>query len=68
VYGTVGWLFLPVVGVLVQVFARREPSRISTLSQFGALLASRVAGRVLLTLLWLFIGLHLFARYTIPGH
>jgi hypothetical protein len=68
VYGTVGWLFLLVVGVLVEVLARREPSRISTLSQLGAFFATRVAGRVLLTLLWLFIGLHLFARYTIPGH
>jgi hypothetical protein len=67
-YGTIGWIVLLVACALIELLARRPQSRASTLSQFGALIASRMSGRVLLTLAWVFVGVHLFARYTIPGH
>jgi hypothetical protein len=65
-YATVGWILLLVACGLVELLARRPQSRTSTLSQFGALIASRMSGRVLLTILWIFVGVHLFTRYTIP--
>lgn len=67
-YATVGWLVLLGASILVEVLARFRSTRIPTLVQLGATLASRVPGRVLLILLWIFVGFHLFARYTIPRH
>lgn len=67
-YATVGWLALLGASVLIEVLARLGRTRTPTLAQLGAALASRIPGRVLLILLWLFVGFHLFARYTIARH
>jgi hypothetical protein len=67
-YATIGWLVLLGAGLLIEVLGRLRPARISTLARLGAMLASRILGRVVLILIWIFVGVHLFARYTIPGH
>jgi hypothetical protein len=60
------WLVLLVACVLIDVLGRLRPARISTLSRTTSMVARRTSGRVLLILLWVFVGFHLFARYTVP--
>jgi hypothetical protein len=60
------WLALLVVCAIIEILGRLRPSRVSILSRALSMLARRTSGRVVLILLWLFVGLHLFARYTIP--
>jgi hypothetical protein len=67
-YANIGWLALLGASFLIEVLARFRSTRTPTLAQLGAALATRVPGRVILLLLWLFVGLHLFARYTFPRH
>jgi hypothetical protein len=66
VIGNIAWLVLLGVSLLIEVRARHTPKRSATLGQFAAAIAARRSGRVLLVLFWLFVGVHLFARYTIP--
>lgn len=65
-YVTWVWIALLFAVVIVELWSRKHPERFSSLSRTGALLASRLPGRVVLVVLWVFVGLHLFARYTIP--
>ena len=62
------WIALLVLCALIELSARVRPKRISTLSRTVSMLATRIPGRTLLVLLWVFVGLHLFARYTLPNH
>jgi hypothetical protein len=64
--GTVLWFVLLGAGLAVEVLARLHPRKFATLTQLGTKVASRGVGRFLLVLLWIFVGVHLFARYTIP--
>jgi len=64
--GTTIWIALLAAGVLLEVFGWLRPNRVSTLSRATAMIEQRIAGRVILIALWIFIGVHLFARYTIP--
>jgi hypothetical protein len=47
---------------------RFRSARTSSLARLGALLATRIPGRVVLLLIWVFVGVHLFARYTLSHH
>jgi hypothetical protein len=67
VFATIGWIALLGVGVLIEVLSRLGKTRASSLARASALLATSVPGRLILIILWAFVGLHLFARYTIPG-
>lgn len=60
------WIALLVAGALVEVLGRLYPNRVSTLKRVMSVLERRIGGRALLIALWLFVGFHLFARYTIP--
>jgi hypothetical protein len=62
------WWALLGAAVLIEVVARFRPARVSTLDQAAALVAGRIPGRVILMAFWVFVGVHLFARYTIPSH
>jgi hypothetical protein len=64
---TIGWTALLGAGVLIEVLSRLRLTRTPSLVRASALLATSLPGRVILILLWAFVGLHLFARYTIPG-
>jgi hypothetical protein len=66
--GTICWLLLLGASIGVELFARVRTTSTTTLARTGSLLATRISARVLLVLLWAFVGLHLFARYTLPGH
>jgi hypothetical protein len=66
VLATIAWIALLGVGVLIEVLTRLRVMRASSLVRASALLATSVPGRVILIILWAFVGLHLFARYTIP--
>jgi hypothetical protein len=61
------WIALLVLCALIELSARVRPKRISTLSRTVSMLATRIPGRTLLVL-WVFVGFHLFARYTLPNH
>ena len=65
-YGTVGWIVLLGAFVILEVLSRLNVTHTSSLARTGAMLAARLAPRILLLLLWIFVGLHLFTRYTIP--
>ena len=67
-YGTVGWIVLLGAVVIVEVLSRLHVTHTSSLARTGAMLAARLAPRILLLLFWFFVGLHLFTRYTIPTH
>jgi hypothetical protein len=67
-YGTVGWIIILVAGVVLELASRLGAIKTPALNRTGALVATRVAGRVFLMLFWVFVGLHLFTRYTLPGH
>jgi hypothetical protein len=64
---TVIWLALLVAGVLFEILGRLRPARVSTLNRAASLLTRRISGRLFLMSLWVFVGFHLFARYTIPS-
>jgi hypothetical protein len=60
------WISLLVVAALIEVLGRLRPTSVSTLSQATSMMARRISGRIVLILFWVFVGFHLFARYTIP--
>ncbi len=63
---TAAWVTLLAACAALETAAHRPGARISTLGKFGAWLATRVPGRILLWATWVFAGVHLFTRYTIP--
>jgi len=67
-FATVCWLILLALGVLIELLSRLERITTPTLNRTGALAARSVVGRLFLLAFWIFVGLHLFARYTLPGH
>lgn len=60
---TVCWIVLLAASLVIELCARRSGHHVASLSETGAWVARRVVGRALLWALWIFIGLHLFARY-----
>lgn len=64
-YATIGWIVLLVASVATEVVSRLVPRHVSSLERTAARIATRVSGRALLWALWIFVGLHLFARYTL---
>ena len=67
-FGTVCWLILLASGVLIELLSRLGRISTPTLNRTGAVIARSVVGRLFLLAFWIFVGLHLFARYTLPGH
>jgi hypothetical protein len=63
---TIAWIALLAASVVVELVSRRYPPRVATIGQTGARIATRLLGRVILWIGWIFVGVHLFARYTIP--
>lgn len=61
--GTIAWIALLVAALVAELLSRRESHRVSSLCEIGARIATHVLGRALLWLMWIFIGVHLFARY-----
>jgi hypothetical protein len=66
VIGDVLWFVLFGASVATETLARLVPARFATLADLASRAASRRLGRLLLILFWAFVGVHLFARYTIP--
>lgn len=67
-YVTATWIALLTVSALIEIWSRVRPARTSTLSRTGSMIARSISGRAILIALWIFVGLHLFARYTVPNH
>jgi hypothetical protein len=66
--GTILWWVLIVAGAAFELTARVRPTLVTPLARLGARLASHFPLRVALWAGWIFVGLHLFARYTLPRH
>jgi multidrug resistance efflux pump len=66
--GTIAWIALFVAIVQIMFFSHTQESRTATITKTGDAVATRVSGRVILLLFWIFVGVHLFTRYTLPGH
>jgi hypothetical protein len=60
------WWVLIGAGAAFELVARIRPTAIAPLAHLGARLASNLPLRVALWAGWIFVGLHLFARYTLP--
>ena len=60
------WCALFMVGVLIDTAGRLRPDGVATFDRATAIIESRITGRAILILLWVFVGFHLFARYTVP--
>ncbi len=60
---TISWIVLLAASLLIELQSRRPGHHVASLSETGAWVARRVAGRALLWALWIFVGLHLFVRY-----
>ncbi len=63
---TVVWLSLVAIGVAWEVRCRRPGSPWTSLSELGVRIGSGRLGRIVLLVLWAFVGWHVFARYTVP--
>jgi hypothetical protein len=63
VIATTAWIALLVASVIIELLSRRQKHQVASLSQAGAWVATNFLGRVILWALWIFVGLHLFARY-----
>jgi hypothetical protein len=65
---TIIWWGLIAVAVALEVIARARPEALSSLARSGAWLARSIPGRAVLWAAWIFVGVHLFARYGVRGH
>jgi hypothetical protein len=65
---SVVWWVLVVASVLLELLARVRPQVVAPLSRVGAQLARVLPLRVVLWAGWIFVGLHLFTRYTLSRH
>jgi hypothetical protein len=65
---TVVWWVLIVGSVIMEIVGRVRPQVISPLSRVGARLATILPLRIVLWAGWIFLGVHLFTRYTLPRH
>jgi hypothetical protein len=65
---TVVWWALIVASVTMELVSHVRPTQVAPLSRLGAQLARILPLRVVLWAGWIFIGLHLFTRYTLPRH
>jgi hypothetical protein len=66
VIGDILW-FVPLgASVAIEILARLVPERFAALTDLASRVASGRLGPLLLILFWAFVGVHLFARYTIP--
>jgi hypothetical protein len=63
VIATITWIALLAASLIIELASRRSGRHVASLPQTGAWVARPVLGRVLLWALWIFVGLHLFARY-----
>lgn len=63
---TVVWLGLVAIGVVWEVRCRRPGSHWTSLSELGMRMGSGPLARIVLLVVWAFVGWHVFARYTIP--
>jgi hypothetical protein len=62
------WLVVLIAGAFIELVGRLRPNSVATLRRAVSMGAEHTSVRVLLILFWLFVGFHLFARYTLPHH
>jgi hypothetical protein len=66
--GSIAWIALFLAVVQIMFFSHRRGTGTTALTKTGSAVATRASGRVILLLFWIFVGAHLFTRYTLPGH
>ncbi|MGH3733090.1 MAG: hypothetical protein ACRDVC_06925 [Acidimicrobiales bacterium] len=66
--GTAVWWVLIGASVALELLARARAHVVAPLSRLGARLAVVLPLRAVLWAGWIFVGVHLFARYTSPPH
>ncbi|HUY29551.1 MAG TPA: DUF6186 family protein [Acidimicrobiales bacterium] len=64
---TIAWLALLAAAAAVEAASHVRGARWRGISSVVRDLSSRPVGRAALLGLWAFVGLHVFARYTLPG-
>ncbi len=66
--GTLSWVAIAGAAVVWETVCRTGRRRSPDISRTGAMLARRLPWRIVLAATWIFVGVHLFARYSVPGH
>jgi hypothetical protein len=64
---TATWVALIVAGASWEVACQRSGGRWASLADLVDRLWIHLPGRIILVLIWAFIGWHVFARYTLPA-
>ena len=64
--GNAAWLALAVAALALEGACRASHGRWPTLGAVGSALWQRPLGRAALIALWAFVGVHVFARSTVP--
>jgi hypothetical protein len=60
------WVLLMISALVWELVCHRRRSRWTSLATLATRLWGHMPGRLLLVALWAFIGIHVFARYTLP--
>lgn len=63
----IAWIVLAAAGLIWEIFCHLSGRRWTSLANIGSTLWSRLPGRLVLVVIWAFVGWHMFARYTLPG-
>lgn len=61
-------LWLGIIGLALgwEIICRLSHNRFLSIGRLGSFIAIRIPGRIALFAIWIFIGIHVFSRYTIP--
>ncbi len=60
------WTVFLAAAVVWEIVCRRSGGRWTSLGELAGAMAARRPGLVILLVLWTFVGIHVFARYTLP--
>ena len=66
--GNAGWLAIGGAVVAWEVVCLCSRGRLPGLGRAASTLARRLPWRIAMVLAWIFAGVHLFARSSLPGH
>lgn len=65
--GTAPWVALALLAAVLELVARLRWGRAAGAGAVLASCARTLPGRLVLACFWVFIGVHVFGRYTVPG-
>jgi hypothetical protein len=68
VLGTVCWALIAGTAIFWETARRAGRNRFPDIGRTGRMLARRLPWRIVFVAVWIFAGVHLIVRYSVPGH